>query len=73
MQEDIADAVKEENRDNIKFGFSATGSYTSPIYAASKHRKLPRILRDDRIARDAGIARVERRVVEHLPRPISQI
>ena len=35
MQDDIADAVKEENRDNIKFGFSATGSYTSPIYAAS--------------------------------------
>ena len=35
IQDDIADAVKEENRDNIKFGFSATGSYTSPIYSAS--------------------------------------
>ncbi|MEP6592284.1 MAG: hypothetical protein ABJC51_01260 [Acidobacteriota bacterium] len=34
-QDDLADAVKEENRENIKFGFSATGSYSTPIYSAS--------------------------------------
>jgi len=33
MQDDIADAVKEDNRDNIKFGFSNTGSYSSPIFS----------------------------------------
>jgi hypothetical protein len=33
MQDDIADAVKEENRDNIKFGFSNTASYSSPIFS----------------------------------------
>ena len=26
---------KEENRENIKFGFSATGTYSTPIYSAS--------------------------------------
>lgn len=34
-QDDIADAVKEENRDNIKFGFSTTGSYSSPFSSVS--------------------------------------
>ena len=35
IQDDVADAVKEENRDNIKLGFSATGSYSTPVYSAS--------------------------------------
>ena len=34
-QDDIAEAVKQENRDNIKFGFSSTGSYSSPFSSAS--------------------------------------
>ena len=34
-QDDIADAVKEDNRDNIKFGFSNTASYSSPIFSDS--------------------------------------
>jgi hypothetical protein len=34
-QDDIADAIKEENRDNIKFGFSTTGSYSSPFSSVS--------------------------------------
>jgi hypothetical protein len=34
-QDDIADAVKEENRNNIKFGFSSTASYSSPFSSAS--------------------------------------
>jgi hypothetical protein len=34
-QDDIADAVKEENRDNIRFGFTATGSYSAAVYSAS--------------------------------------
>ena len=32
-QDDIADAVKEDNRDNIKFGFSNTASYSAPIFS----------------------------------------
>jgi hypothetical protein len=32
-QDDIADAVKEENRDNIKFGFTNTASYSSPVFS----------------------------------------
>jgi len=32
-QDDLADAVKEENRDNIKFGFSNTASYSTPIFS----------------------------------------
>jgi hypothetical protein len=34
-QDDLADAVKEDNRDNIKFGFSATGSYSAAVYSAT--------------------------------------
>lgn len=34
-KDDIADAVKEENRDSAKFGFSATGSYSAAVYSAS--------------------------------------
>ena len=32
-QDDIADAVKEENRDNIKFGFTNTASHSSPVFS----------------------------------------
>jgi hypothetical protein len=32
-QDDIADAVKEENRDNTKFGFTITASYSSPVFS----------------------------------------
>ncbi len=32
-QDDVADAVKEENRDNVKFGFTNTGSYSSPVFS----------------------------------------
>jgi len=32
-QDDIADAIKEENRDNIKFGFTNTASYSSPVFS----------------------------------------
>lgn len=31
-QDDIADAVKEENRNNVKFGFTNTASYTTPVF-----------------------------------------
>lgn len=31
-QDDIADAVKEENRNDIKFGFSNVASYSSPFF-----------------------------------------
>lgn len=31
-QDDIADAVKEENRNNLKFGFTNTASYTTPVF-----------------------------------------
>jgi hypothetical protein len=31
VQDDIAEAVKEENRNNTKLGFSHTGSHSSPI------------------------------------------
>ncbi len=30
-QDDLADAVKEENRSDVKFGFSNTASYSSPV------------------------------------------
>lgn len=32
-QDDLADAVKEANRDNIKFGFSNTASYSTPVFS----------------------------------------
>lgn len=32
MQDDVADAVKEENRNNVKFGFTNTASYTTPVF-----------------------------------------
>jgi hypothetical protein len=32
-QDDITDAVKEENRDNIKFGFTNTASYSTPVFS----------------------------------------
>src|SRR5262249_21546614 len=31
-QDEIADAVKEENRDNTKFGFTNTSSYSTPVF-----------------------------------------
>jgi hypothetical protein len=34
-QDDIADAVREENRDSSKLGFSATVGRSTPIYSAS--------------------------------------
>jgi len=34
-EDDIADAVKEENRDNIKFGFSNTASYSAAVVSDS--------------------------------------
>jgi len=40
QQDDIADAVKEDNRDNIKFGFSATGSYSAAVYSATATANL---------------------------------
>jgi len=32
-QDDIADAVKEENRDNTKFGFTNTANYSTPVFS----------------------------------------
>jgi hypothetical protein len=32
-QDDIADAVKQENRDNVRFGFTNTASYSSPVFS----------------------------------------
>ncbi|MGI5951069.1 MAG: hypothetical protein ACOX61_04385, partial [Brooklawnia sp.] len=34
-QDDIADAVKEENRSSVKFGFTTTGSYIGVVYSGS--------------------------------------
>jgi hypothetical protein len=34
-RDDIADAVKEENRDSVKFGFTSTGSYSAAVWSAS--------------------------------------
>lgn len=34
-QDDIADAVKQENRDSVRFGFSATGSYQAAVSSGS--------------------------------------
>lgn len=34
-QDDIADAVKEENRNNMKFGFTNTAQYTTPVFQDS--------------------------------------
>jgi hypothetical protein len=34
-QDDVADAVKEENRNDIKLGFSYTGSSSTPVSSAS--------------------------------------
>lgn len=31
-QDDVADAVKEENRNNVKFGFTNVASYTTPVF-----------------------------------------
>jgi len=31
-QDDVADAVKDENRNDVKFGFTNTGTYSSPIF-----------------------------------------
>ena len=31
-QDDLADAVKEENRSNIKFGFTNVATYSSPVF-----------------------------------------
>ncbi|HLG56699.1 MAG TPA: hypothetical protein VI485_15275 [Vicinamibacterales bacterium] len=33
QQDDIADAVKEENRNDIKFGFTNTASYSTPVFS----------------------------------------
>jgi hypothetical protein len=32
MQDDVADAVKEENRSDVKFGFTNTAKYTTPVF-----------------------------------------
>jgi hypothetical protein len=32
-QDELADAVKEENRNNVKFGFTNTASYSSPVFS----------------------------------------
>jgi hypothetical protein len=34
-QDDIADAIKEENRNNVKFGFTNVASYTTPVFQDS--------------------------------------
>lgn len=39
-QDDLAEAVKEENRDNIKFGFSYTASHSTPISSDSATANL---------------------------------
>ena len=39
-RDDIADAVKEENRDSVKFGFTTTGSYSAAVYSASASADL---------------------------------
>jgi hypothetical protein len=31
-QDDVADAVKDENRSDVKFGFTNTASYSSPVF-----------------------------------------
>jgi hypothetical protein len=31
-QDDVADAVKDENRNDVKFGFTNTASYSSPVF-----------------------------------------
>ncbi|MBB3453159.1 hypothetical protein FHT86_001415 [Rhizobium sp. BK313] len=40
IQDDIADAVKQENRDNTKFGFSSTGEYNAAVYSGSATAEL---------------------------------
>ncbi len=39
-RDDISDAVKEENRDSVKFGFTTTGSYQAAVYSASASADL---------------------------------
>lgn len=39
-RDDIADAIKEENRDSVKFGFTTTGSYQAAVYSASASADL---------------------------------
>jgi len=34
-RDDIADAVKEDNRSSVKFGFTTSGSYSGVVYSAS--------------------------------------
>jgi hypothetical protein len=40
IQDDIADAVKQENRNNAKFGFSSTGAYNAAVYSGSATAEL---------------------------------
>jgi hypothetical protein len=35
VQDDIADAVKQENRDNIKFGVTTTASFSAPVFSGT--------------------------------------
>ena len=39
-RDDIADAVKEDNRSSVKFGFTATASYSAAVYSASASADL---------------------------------
>ena len=64
--DDIADAVKEDNRSNVKFGFTATASYSAAVYSASATRGLvDRKFEGDRARDDPQAdARAKRETVE---------